>query len=132
MSYIYVTSGIITFVNSWPILVFVALPLAVYLIILIYTLRDVSVVPLTPEAEEKARAAQAEALRRDASPSREGEKPPQKTPREKTKPEVPYVPYPADSPKYMFDYRGRLWVEKRRKDFFRRLRRPNLPPEKPQ
>jgi hypothetical protein len=35
------------------------------------------------------------------------------------------------SPKYAFDYRGRLWVEKKRKGFFRQLRRPQLPPEEP-
>jgi hypothetical protein len=36
------------------------------------------------------------------------------------------------SPKYAFDYRGRLWVEKKRKSFFRQLRRPQIPPEEPQ
>lgn len=35
------------------------------------------------------------------------------------------------SPKYAFDYRGRLWVEKKRKSFFRQLRRPQIPPEEP-
>ena len=35
------------------------------------------------------------------------------------------------SPKYAFDYRGRLWVEKKNKGFFRQLRRPHLPPEDP-
>ncbi|GIL15986.1 MAG: hypothetical protein BroJett039_11590 [Chloroflexota bacterium] len=35
------------------------------------------------------------------------------------------------SPKFVFDYRGRLWVEKKNKGFFRRLRRPQLPPDEP-
>ena len=39
---------------------------------------------------------------------------------------------PGDSsPKFVFDYRGRLWVEKKRKGFFRQLRRPQLPPDEP-
>lgn len=38
---------------------------------------------------------------------------------------------PGDSPKYAFDYRGRLWVEKKRRGFFRQLRRPQLPPDDP-
>lgn len=38
---------------------------------------------------------------------------------------------PEDAPKYAFDYRGRLWVEKKRRGFFRQLRRPQLPPEDP-
>lgn len=36
-----------------------------------------------------------------------------------------------DAPKYAFDYRGRLWVEKKRRGFFRQLRRPQLPPDDP-
>lgn len=36
------------------------------------------------------------------------------------------------SPKYAFDYKGRLWVEKKNRGFFRQLRRPNLPPDEPQ
>jgi hypothetical protein len=36
------------------------------------------------------------------------------------------------SPKFTFDYRGRLWVEKKRKSFFRQLRRPQLPPDEPE
>ncbi|HZQ05304.1 MAG TPA: hypothetical protein VFD70_01905 [Anaerolineae bacterium] len=39
---------------------------------------------------------------------------------------VPEVP-----PKYVFDYRGRLWVEKKNRGFFRQLRRPHLPPDDP-
>lgn len=35
------------------------------------------------------------------------------------------------SPKYAFDYKGRLWIEKKRKSFFRQLRRPQIPPEEP-
>lgn len=42
------------------------------------------------------------------------------------------IEFPAKgSPKYAFDYRGRLWVEKKRKSFFRQLRRPQIPPEEP-
>lgn len=36
------------------------------------------------------------------------------------------------SPKFAFDYRGRLWVEKKNKGFFKQLRRPQLPPDEPQ
>lgn len=39
---------------------------------------------------------------------------------------------PDDAPKYAFDYSGRLWVEKKRRGFFRQLRRPQLPPEDPE
>lgn len=47
-------------------------------------------------------------------------------------PEGP-LEFPAKgSPKYTFDYRGRLWVEKKSKNFFRQLRRPQIPPEDPQ
>lgn len=46
-------------------------------------------------------------------------------------PEGPLQLPDKGSPKYAFDYRGRLWVEKRRKSFFRQLRRPQLPPEEP-
>lgn len=35
------------------------------------------------------------------------------------------------SPKFTFDYRGRLWVEKKNKGFFKQLRRPQLPPDEP-
>ena len=35
------------------------------------------------------------------------------------------------APKYIFDYRGRLWVEKKNRGFFRQLRRPQLPPDEP-
>ncbi len=35
------------------------------------------------------------------------------------------------SPKFVFDYRGRLWVEKKNRGFFRQLRRPQLPPDEP-
>jgi hypothetical protein len=35
------------------------------------------------------------------------------------------------SPKFTFDYRGRLWVEKKNKGFFRQLRRPQVPPDEP-
>ncbi len=35
------------------------------------------------------------------------------------------------SPKFIFDYRGRLWVEKKHRGFFRQLRRPQLPPDEP-
>lgn len=46
-------------------------------------------------------------------------------------PEGP-LEFPAKgSPKYTFDYRGRLWVEKKRKGFFRQLRRPQIPPDEP-
>lgn len=38
---------------------------------------------------------------------------------------------PTGSPKFAFDYRGRLWIEKKQKGFFRQLRRPQLPPEEP-
>lgn len=38
---------------------------------------------------------------------------------------------PKGSPKFAFDYRGRLWIEKKQKGFFRQLRRPHLPPEEP-
>lgn len=46
-------------------------------------------------------------------------------------PEGPVTLSDKGAPKYAFDYRGRLWVEKKRKGFFRQLRRPNLPPEDP-
>lgn len=52
-------------------------------------------------------------------------------------PDEPILPeglldFPSkDSPKYAFDYRGRLWVEKKNKGFFRQLRRPQLPPDDP-
>lgn len=46
-------------------------------------------------------------------------------------PEGPVVLPEKGSPKYAFDYRGRLWVEKKNKGFFRQLRRPQLPPEDP-
>jgi hypothetical protein len=46
-------------------------------------------------------------------------------------PEGPLVLPEKGSPKFAFDYRGRLWVEKKRKGFFRQLRRPQLPPEEP-
>lgn len=36
------------------------------------------------------------------------------------------------SPKFTFDYRGRLWVEKKNKRFFKQLRRPQLPPDEPE
>lgn len=35
------------------------------------------------------------------------------------------------SPRFAFDYRGRLWVEKKNKGFFKQLRRPQLPPDEP-
>jgi len=35
------------------------------------------------------------------------------------------------SPKFVFDYRGRLWVEKKNRGFFKALRRPQLPPDEP-
>ncbi len=38
---------------------------------------------------------------------------------------------PEGAPKYIFDYRGRLWVEKKNRGFFRQLRRPQLPPDEP-
>ena len=47
-------------------------------------------------------------------------------------PEGPVVLPPKGSPKYAFDYRGRLWIEKKNKGFFRQLRRPQIPPEDPQ
>lgn len=47
-------------------------------------------------------------------------------------PEGPVVLPPKDTPKYAFDYRGRLWVEKKNRGFFRQLRRPQLPPDDPQ
>jgi hypothetical protein len=47
-------------------------------------------------------------------------------------PEGPVVLPANDNPKYTFDYRGRLWVEKKNKGFFRQLRRPQLPPDDPQ
>jgi hypothetical protein len=46
-------------------------------------------------------------------------------------PEGPVQLPDKGSPKYAFDYRGRLWVEKKRKGFFRQLRRPQIPPEEP-
>lgn len=49
-------------------------------------------------------------------------------------PELPAGPleFPSrGSPRYAFDYRGRLWVEKKHKGFFRQLRRPQIPPEEP-
>jgi hypothetical protein len=46
-------------------------------------------------------------------------------------PEGPLVLPDKGSPKYAFDYRGRLWVEKKHKSFFRQLRRPQIPPEEP-
>lgn len=46
-------------------------------------------------------------------------------------PEGPVVFPSKGTPKYAFDYRGRLWVEKKQKSFFRQLRRPLLPPEDP-
>lgn len=47
-------------------------------------------------------------------------------------PEGPLELPEKGSPKYAFDYRGRLWIEKKRKSFFRQLRRPQLPPDDPQ
>ncbi len=47
-------------------------------------------------------------------------------------PEGPIQLPEKGSPKYAFDYRGRLWVEKKNKGFFRQLRRPLLPPDDPQ
>ncbi len=47
-------------------------------------------------------------------------------------PEGPVQLPEKGSPKYAFDYRGRLWVEKKRKGFFRQLRRPLMPPDEPQ
>ncbi len=47
-------------------------------------------------------------------------------------PEGPLQLPEKGSPKFAFDYRGRLWVEKKRKGFFRQLRRPQLPPDEPQ
>jgi hypothetical protein len=47
---------------------------------------------------------------------------------------VTKIPSPLSSegmPGFAFDYRGRLWVEKKRRGFFRQLRRPNLPPDNP-
>lgn len=38
-------------------------------------------------------------------------------------------PLEEAAPRYAFDYSGRLWVEKRQRGFFRRLKRPRLPPE---
>lgn len=46
-------------------------------------------------------------------------------------PEGPVILPEKGSPKFTFDYRGRLWIEKKRKGFFRQLRRPQLPPEDP-
>lgn len=47
-------------------------------------------------------------------------------------PEGPLILADKGSPKYAFDYRGRLWIDKKHKSFFRQLRRPRLPPEEPQ
>lgn len=46
-------------------------------------------------------------------------------------PEGPLELPEKGSPKFAFDYRGRLWIEKRNKGFFRQLRRPQLPPDEP-
>ncbi len=39
--------------------------------------------------------------------------------------------YPDGPPQYKLDYRGNLWIDKKRKSFFKPLRRPNIPPEEP-
>jgi hypothetical protein len=46
-------------------------------------------------------------------------------------PDGPLVLPDKGSPKFVFDYRGRLWVEKKHKGFFKQLRRPQLPPDDP-
>lgn len=46
-------------------------------------------------------------------------------------PEGPLEIARKGSPKYAFDYRGRLWIDKKNKGFFRQLRRPRLPPDEP-
>ncbi len=61
-------------------------------------------------------------------PGKEATSPPEDEP---TMPKGPVVLPNNEPPKYAFDYRGRLWVEKKNKGFFRILRRPQLPPEEP-
>lgn len=53
---------------------------------------------------------------------------------EHTAPEKPATPmalYPDGPPRYTLDYNGNLWIEKKRKRFFRPVRRPGLPPDEP-
>ncbi len=39
--------------------------------------------------------------------------------------------YPDGAPQFKLDYSGKLWVDKRRKGYFKTLRRPNIPPDEP-
>lgn len=47
------------------------------------------------------------------------------------KPSSPMALYPDGPPRYTLDYNGNLWIEKKRKRFFRPVRRPGLPPDEP-
>jgi hypothetical protein len=39
--------------------------------------------------------------------------------------------YPDGAPQFRLDYSGKLWVDKKKKGYFKTLRRPNIPPEEP-
>jgi hypothetical protein len=51
-------------------------------------------------------------------------------PREEEKPGL-WKLYPDGAPQFKLDYSGKLWVEKKRKGFFKTLRRPIIPPDEP-
>jgi hypothetical protein len=114
--------NIITRVNL-TVLLLVAIPLSAFLLILVVEMLRIKN-PKSAETSERAKnAARVSDIPAKAEPAQ--------VPLQQKGPASSAPPASLDSepPKYVFDYQGRLWVEKKKRGFFRQLRRPKLPPE---
>ena len=122
---------------SYSFLILIAVPLGIYLLIVILSTRDVG-------KSKRKRTARSISLTSDTSvelPENPAVTTAESTPTSTTADETSTTkksrrrrrkikqPLEEAAPRYAFDYTGRLWVQKNQRGFFRRVKKPNLPPE---
>jgi hypothetical protein len=128
---------IIPLVEPWLIILLVAVPLGAYLVAMLVSLRSVRDKPLTAldleQALKRAREENRPSVASTAPAAEQADPAPYSEPPGGASPGHPSrpPPLPPGAPGFTYDYRGRLWVQKKNRGFFRRLRQPKLPPDEP-